>query len=162
MKAEEPEERGGTPSAESVMLKLTDKIKGKGCTITRDNFFISLPVTKKLARNKISIVGTIRKNRREMSSSMTHPLPDKICHSCFMWHKRSNALFVNYQPKPDKSVCFLLTIHSSSNVDNDSRKQKSNVMLCYNKNKVGVDSFGQMIRVYTTRSFQDVGPFLYG
>ena len=73
--AQERDERGGTLLAESVMLKLTDKLKGKGYNITCD-FFTSLPVTEKLARNKISIVGTIRKNRRELSSQMTQPLLD--------------------------------------------------------------------------------------
>ena len=150
--AQEREERGGTPLAESVMLKLTDKIKGKGYNITCDNFFTSLPVAEKLARNKISIVGTIRKNRRELSFQMTQPLPDKIYHSRFMWHDRSNALFVNYQPKRNKSVCLLSTMHSSPDVDTDSRKQKQNVILFYNKNKIGVDCFDQMTRLYTTRS----------
>ena len=65
------EERGGIPLAESVMLKLTDKTKGEGYNVTCDNFFSSLPVAEKLVRNKISIVGTIRKNRRELSSQMT-------------------------------------------------------------------------------------------
>ena len=150
--AQEREERGGTPLAESVMLKLTDKIKGKGYNITCDNFFTSLPVAEKLARNKISIVGTIRKNRRELSFQMTQPLPDKIYYSRFMWHDRSNALFVNYQPKRNKSVCLLSTMHSSPDVDTDSRKQKPNVILFYNKNKVGVECFDQMTRLYATRS----------
>ena len=42
-------------------------------------------------------------------------------------------------------------MHSLPDVDTDSRKQKSNVILLYNKNKVGVDSFDQMTRPYTTR-----------
>ena len=122
------------------------------CNITCDNFFTLLPVAKKLARNKISIVGTIKKNRRELSSQMTQPLSNKIYHSRFMWHIRSNVLFVNYQAKRNASVCLFSTIHSSPDVDNDSRKQKPNVILVYNKNKVGVDCFDQMTRLYTTRS----------
>ena len=35
---QEREEQVGTPLAESVMLKLTDKIKGKGYNIICDNF----------------------------------------------------------------------------------------------------------------------------
>ena len=79
LRAQEREKRGGTPLALSVMLKLKDKIKG--LNITCDNFFTSSPVAGKLARNKISIVGTIRKNCRELSSQMTQPLPYKIYHS---------------------------------------------------------------------------------
>ena len=69
--AQERQERGGTPLAESVLVKLTEKVKGKGYNITCDNFFTSLSAAEKLARNKISIVGTIRKNRRELSPQMT-------------------------------------------------------------------------------------------
>ena len=83
---------------------------------------------------------------------MTQPLPDKIYHSRFMWHDRSNLLFVNYQPKRKKSVCLLLTMHSSPDVDTDSLKQKPNVISWCNKNKVGFDSFYQMTRLDTTRS----------
>ena len=68
-----------------------------------------------------------------------------------MWQDRSNALFVNYQPKRKKSVCLLSTMHSSPDVDTDSRKQNQKIILFYNKNNVGVDSFDQMTRLYTTR-----------
>ena len=150
--AQEQEERGGTPLAKSVMLKLTYRIKGKGYYITCDNFFTSLPVAEKLARNNKSIVETIRKNCRELLSQLTLPLPDQIYHSRFMWHDRSNALFVDYQSKCKKSVRLLSTMHSSPNVDTDFRKQKPNVTLFYNKIKVGIDCFDQMTRLYKTQS----------
>ena len=76
--AQERQERGGTPLAESVLVKLTEKVKEKGYNITCDNFFMSLSAAEKLARNKISIVGTIRKNRRELSPQMTQPMPSNL------------------------------------------------------------------------------------
>ena len=69
-----------------------------------------------------------------------------------MWHDKCNTLFVNYQPKRKKSVCLLSTMHSSPDVDTDSRKPKPNVVLFYDKNKVGVDCFDQMTRLNATRS----------
>ena len=69
-----------------------------------------------------------------------------------MWHDKSNALFVNYQTKLNNCVCLLSTMHSSPNVDIDSRKQKPNVKIFYNKNNVGVDCFDHMTRLYTARS----------
>ena len=59
--AQEREERGGTPLAESVLIRLTQNVKGKGYNVTCDNFFTSLATAEKLRRNKISIVHTIRK-----------------------------------------------------------------------------------------------------
>ena len=132
------------------MLKRTDRIKGKGYNITCDNFFTSLPVAEKLAQNEIANVGTIRKNHNELLSHMTQPLPDKIYHSRFLWYDRSNALFVNYPPKRNKSLCLLFTMHSLPDVDTDSHKQKPNVIVFYDKNKVDVDCFDQMTCLYTT------------
>ena len=160
--AQERQERGGTSLAESVLIKLTEKVKGKGYNITCDNFFMSLSAAEKLACNKISIVGTIRKNRLELSPQMTQPMPSNLYHSRFMWHDKSNALFVNYQAKLKKSVCLLSTMHSAPDVDTGSPKQKPCVILFYNQNKVGVDCFDQMTQLYTTRSASDDGLLLFG
>ena len=69
--AQEKEQRLGAPLAESVVVNLCKHIKGKGYNITCDNFFTSLPVAEKLTRDKLSIVGTMRKNRRELCKKMT-------------------------------------------------------------------------------------------
>ena len=144
------------------MPKLTDKITGKGCNITCDNFFTSLPVAEKLARNKISTVGTIRKNRRELSSQMTQPLPDKIYHSRFMWHDRSNALFVAYQPKGKKSVYVFFQPCIPCQIWTLILVNKSQ-MLCYSITKI------RLMLTISTRwlvsiqhdLLQNVGPILY-
>ena len=60
------EQRFGAPLAVSVVVNLCKHIKRKGYNITCDNFFTSLPVAEKLTRDKLSIVGTMRKNRREL------------------------------------------------------------------------------------------------
>ena len=65
---------------------------------------------------------------------MTQPMPSNLYHSRFMWHDKSNALFVNYQAKLKKSVCLLSTMHSTPDVDNGSPKQKPCVIMFYNQN----------------------------
>ena len=65
--AQEKEQRGGVLLAESVAINLCKHIKGKGYNITCDNFFTSLPIAEKLARDKLSVVGTIQQNRRKLS-----------------------------------------------------------------------------------------------
>ena len=57
--AQEKEERGGVPLAKFVVVNLCKYIKEKSYNITCDNFFISLSVAEKLARDKLSIAGTI-------------------------------------------------------------------------------------------------------
>ena len=56
--AQEKDERGGVPLAESVVMKFAQHVTGKGYNITCDNFFTSLQLAKRLANEKISIVGT--------------------------------------------------------------------------------------------------------
>jgi hypothetical protein len=69
--AQERTERGDAPLAETVVLKLIQPVRGRGYNVCCDNFFTSLPLAEKLAtQHSTSIVGTIRKNRRELCDSM--------------------------------------------------------------------------------------------
>ena len=59
---QEKKQRLGAPLAKSVVVNLCKHMKGKGYYIICDKFFTSLPVAEKLARGKLSIVGTMQKN----------------------------------------------------------------------------------------------------
>ena len=157
--AQEKEQRGDVPLGESVVLKITEHIKGKGYNICCDNFFTSLPLAEKLQQEKLSLVGTIKKNRRDLSKVMTEPQKGSINSSNFFWHKKSGAMFVKYQPKPKKTVCLLSTMHSTPDVDTTTAAKKPCVIGFYNENKVGVDIFDQMARLYSTRSASRRWPF---
>ena len=150
--AQEKEAGRGVPHAESVVVKLTNHIKDKGYNITCDNFFTSLLLAEKLAKDKVSTVGTMRKNRRVLCEKMTKPKKKDGYSSDFYWHDPKNFLFVKYQSKEKKSVCLLSTMHSFADVDTNTEKKKPEVILFYNANKVGVDRFDQMAWLYTTRS----------
>ena len=49
-----------------VVLKPMDPPFKKGYNVTCDNYFMSLPLSLKLAQNNCSLVGTIRHNRKEI------------------------------------------------------------------------------------------------
>ena len=66
-------------------------------------------------------------------------------------NERSKAVFVNYQTEKNKSVCLLSTMHRLPAVEEGGLK-KPTMILFYNKNKVGVDSVDQMLRLYSTHS----------
>ena len=105
-RAQEKEQRVGTLLAESVVVNLCKHIKGKGYNSTCDNFFTSLPVAKKLSRDKLSIVGTMRKNGPELCKKVTEPENKATYSSNFYWHDHTN-LFVKYQAKKkSKFACF--------------------------------------------------------
>ena len=92
--------------AEFVLIRLKQNVKEKGYNVKVDNFFTSLAAAEKLRRNKISIVGTIRKNCRELSQQMAQPMRNELYSSHFWWHEGSNAMFVKYSTKT-KQVCVL-------------------------------------------------------
>ena len=68
--AQEKKQRGNVPLGESVVVKLTEYIKGKRYNICCNNFLTSLPWAEKLKQAKLSLVGTIKKNRRYLSKIM--------------------------------------------------------------------------------------------
>ena len=67
----EKESRLGIPSAEHVVLSLTEVVKNKGYNVTTDNFFTSLEVARKLRDRATSIVGTVRGNSKHLSKEIT-------------------------------------------------------------------------------------------
>ena len=58
-------------------------------------------------------------------------------------------MLVNYQCKQKKNVHLLSTMHNSPATDS-TEKKKPIIIHFYNKNKVGVNVFDQMARLYTT------------
>ena len=61
------------------------------------------------------------------------------------------CMLINYHCKQKKNVHLMLTLHDSLATDT-TEKKKPLVILFYNHNKVGVDVFDQMVRLYTTHA----------
>ena len=159
--AQEKEQHFGAPLAVSVVVNICKHIKRKGYNITCDNFFTSLAVAEKLARDKLFIVGTMRKNRCELCKKMTES-ENKTTYSCnFYWHDPTNFSFVKYQAKEKKSVCLLSSMHDLTDVDTSNQKKKPEMILFYNANKVGFDCFDQMARLCTARSASQRWPVAF-
>ena len=131
--AQEKERRNGKSLAEDVVLRLVEPIRGYGYNICVDNFFASLSLARMLKSVNITMVGTMRKNRRELSSEMTAPnLP--LHESTFYWQSEAAAMFVKYQCKPKKCVGLLCTMHRAVFCTSDE-KRKPTVITYYNANK---------------------------
>ena len=60
--------------ATRVVLQLSESISGSGRNVTMDNFFRSYKLAKELMKRRLSLVGTIRNNRKEIPCEM---LPDR-------------------------------------------------------------------------------------
>ena len=54
-----------------VVLDLVEDIENSGQNLSGDNFFTNLSLTRKLLQKKLTLVGTIRKNKPELPTEFT-------------------------------------------------------------------------------------------
>lgn len=147
----ERSERGDETLADYVVMRLIEPFQNLGYNVCCDNFFTSLQLAKKLTAKETSVVGTMRKNRRELSPAIVQNCATQY-ESKFFWQKESKACVVTYQCKKQKNVILLSTMHSSPTISNENAKRKPAIVEFYNANKVGVDVHDQMNRQYSTVS----------
>lgn len=134
---------------ERVVLDLTQDMQGSGRNVTTDNFFTSLSLAQKLSQKQMTLLGTIRKNRKELPAELIKVKDRAPLSSMFAF--RDDATLVSYCPKKGKVVPLLSTMHFQREVDNLHPEKKPLMILDYNATKGGVDTADQMLRLYTTK-----------
>lgn len=82
---------------------------GPGYNITTDNFYTSLPLAKELLERNLTLVGTLRKSKREIPSEMLEGKKRIEGSSIFCF--TDYCTMVSYMPKRDKLVLLLSTMH---------------------------------------------------
>lgn len=130
-----------------VVKRLVEPYKNTGRNITTDNFFTSLELAEELVQWKLSIVGTLKKNKKCVPNEFKASKKRAILSSEFGFQK--NAMICSYVPKKDKSVLILSTKHRSNAVIGE--QQKPEVIHFYNQTKAGVDMMDKMLGSYTTK-----------
>lgn len=134
------------PIATQVVKQLSEPIRGTNRNITMDNYFTSIPLAEELLNNfKLTIVGTLRHNKKEIPPSfLPHPKKEIFSSQFGFSHKTT---IVSFTPKKSKSVILLSTFHSSKSIDEATKKPE--IITFYNSTKGGVDTFDQMVHNYT-------------
>ena len=129
-----------------VVLKLSEPFNHSSRNITADNYFCDLALAKQLLGNGLTLVGTIKSNKRFIPSSFV--ANTELYSSDFAFLKE--VMLVSYQSKKKKKVHLLSTMHHLGNVGDD-KKKKPEVVTYYNETKAGVDTLDQMTHAYTTK-----------
>jgi len=106
-------------------------------------FFTSISLARELAKRQMTRLGTIRKNKGELSSKLTETRSRQENTSIFAF--QDSATLVSYCPKNCRVVGLLSTDHDTAQVDN-SEKSKPRMVLDYRASKAGVDTMDQMVR----------------
>lgn len=131
------------PLAEHYVKSLTSSTSGANRNITMDNWFSSVKLADDLLEepHKFTMVGTLRKNKREIPPEMLSTKGRSVGDARYCFDKQKTLL--SYVPKRNKNVLVLSTMHSGSSLKSE-KSEKPDMIEFYNATKGGVDTFDQM------------------
>ena len=129
----------GPNKPHGITMRLTAPIFGTGRNLTTDNWYTSVPLAEDLLKNKITLVGTMQKNKPDIPPEM-RPQKDRDVFT-YKFGFRKDMIIASYVPKQKKAVIMLSTMHSDASIDETTGdKQKPSVVTFYNSTKGGVDT----------------------
>ena len=132
---------------ERVVLQLSSCLS-HGYNITVDNFFTSFSLASKLLKKNITLLGTLRQNKKEIPKELL-PSKERIVFSSEFRFSDDYSL-VSYVPKKKKAVILLSSSYPDKRVSMET-KRKPQMILEYNKTKHAVDSLDKMTKQYSTK-----------
>uniref|UniRef100_A0A1B6LVC4 PiggyBac transposable element-derived protein domain-containing protein n=1 Tax=Graphocephala atropunctata TaxID=36148 RepID=A0A1B6LVC4_9HEMI len=140
-------------SAKEVVCRLIEPITGTGRNVTVDNFFCSVPLCNELLENhRLTLVGTLRQNKREIPCEFLDHKSKPLGSSCFAF--KDKMVIVSYKAKKNKNIMLLSSMHDDAAVDMDEESRnfgKPEIVLFYNSSKGGVDTVDQYKETYSTK-----------
>lgn len=119
-----------------------------GHNITCDNFFTNYNLGQELLKRKLTMVGTVRKNRDELPAELL-VTKNRASQSSMFAFTDTTAL-VSYCPKKGKNVVLMSTLHKNAEIST-REDQKPSVILDYNATKGGVDNLDKVTGSYSTK-----------
>lgn len=105
-----------------------------------DNWFSSWEVANKLLELKLTMVGTMRKNKPDILKQLLETKEKNVKCSMFVHNKQS--ILVSYVPRKKKTVVLLSTMHMQPDINKHTEKPE--ILMFYNETKGGVDTFDQL------------------
>ncbi|XP_025407126.1 piggyBac transposable element-derived protein 4-like, partial [Sipha flava] len=130
-----------------IVTKLMQNYLGKGHTLYMDNFYNSVQLVQHLYNNKITVVGTLRKNRKDNPKEVLNSKLNKgeVSHA-----QKGNIHVIKWRNMRDVSM-----ISSKHKLDFENvidkfgrSKFKPNMVVDYNSKMSGIDRIDQMISYY--------------
>lgn len=135
-------------SAHAVVKRLVHPIKITGRNVTTDNWFTSIPLCLDLLENdKITLVGTLEKNEREIPPHFTTSQDRQVNSTLFGFNER--CAIISYVPKKNKTVLALSIMHCDKAMDEETGgSQKPEIISFYNRTRCAVDVLDQLCSAY--------------
>ena len=130
------ESRSGDVSVHTnVAINLMMPLFKKCHNVTSDNYFTSLDLCLRLAKQGCSLVGTILSNQRERPNNL-----QETCslHNTTIVKLADTVTITKYQWKKSKSVNILSSLHPNIAIPSENNpKKKPETVLFYNETNVG-------------------------
>lgn len=131
----------------AVVFRMAEPLFGSGRNITADNWFTDMELVNDLKQKKLSYVGTVRKNKRQLPPQFVATKTREQFSSLFGFS--GGKTLVSYVPTKNKNVILVSTLHSDNSIDPDSgEKNKPEIITFYNLTKGGVDTVDKMCATY--------------
>ncbi|KAJ8938411.1 hypothetical protein NQ318_011994 [Aromia moschata] len=126
-------------SPKDVVLRLCEHVFANCRNVTMDNWFTSIPLVETLLhQHKLTVIGTVRKNKRELPLEFSKPTNRPARTSMFGF--TNDQTIVSYIPKKGKNVILVSSFHHHDDIDPDSGDLNKPVIITkYNETKGGVD-----------------------
>jgi len=99
----------GLPVPTQVLLDLVPSVSGTSRNITTDNYYTPIPLAKELKFRKLTLVGTMKKNKACIPPSFLAKADEGTVQYAF--DHANNFTLLSVAPKKNKRVVFLSTMH---------------------------------------------------
>ena len=132
------------PVPTKAVLGLVDCSEGTNRNITTDNYYTSIALARELKSRKLTLVGTLKKNKTCIPPCFLTKSNAGTVHYGF--DKQNEYTLLSVTPKKNKKVVFFSSMHQTKQSDGNTEE----INMYYNKTKGGVDSHDQKCSLFTT------------
>ena len=146
------EDRRQIGVAEHVVMSLIEPYYNTGQNFTTDNYFTSLKKVKNLLQHCITMVGTLRKNKREITLQLHADTKQQPLYTSQFLFTTDGIMIHCYKAKKKKDVFLLSSMHTALAVNETEVKKKPEAILYYNSTKGGVHTTDKMLRCYSMKA----------
>ena len=129
--------------ATDVVLQLTQPFFGSNRDIVTDHFFTSHSLAVRLLENALTLLGTIRKHRREIPNILRQNR--EILSSFFLYDHANKITLVSYAPCRNRYVFLLSSSHGRGVISPGDPQLRPQMILDYNGGKGGEDQMDENV-----------------
>ena len=116
--------------AEHLVVSLMEPYHKTGQNVTTDNYFTSLKTAKNFLRHNVTMVGALRKNKKEIPAELNVDTRQQALYtSGFLITQEHSIVLLYYKAKQKKDVFLLSSMHTTP-VVNDNGAKKSQRRFC--------------------------------